>query len=48
MMPVYKNEKTNTWYTSFYYRDFTGINKKKKKMGFSTKREAAEWERNFY
>lgn len=46
-MPAYKNEKTNTWYVSFYYRDFTGTNKKKKKMGFSTKKEAVEWERKF-
>lgn len=46
-MPVYKNETKNTYYTSFYYTDWTGIKKKKKKEGFKTKREAKEFERNF-
>lgn len=46
-MPVYKDEKNNTWYTTFYYKDWTGKNTKKKKTGFCTKREAVEWENNF-
>lgn len=46
-MPVYKNETKNTYYTSFYYTDWTGAKKKKKKEGFKTKREAKEFERNF-
>ena len=32
-MPVYKNEEKNTWYTSFYYQDWQGNRKRKKKEG---------------
>lgn len=46
-MPVYKDEVKNTWYTMFYYKDWTGKNIKKKKTGFKTKREANEWEANY-
>jgi integrase len=46
-MPVYKNKKRNTWYCSFYYQDWTGKRKRKKKEGFSTKREAQAFEKNF-
>lgn len=35
------------WRCTFYYRDYTGKNVKKKKSGFSTKREADAWERDF-
>ena len=45
-MPAYKHEN-GSWYCMFYYRDWTGENTKKKKMGFKTKREALEWEREF-
>lgn len=45
-MPAYKNSN-GTWYVSFYYRDATGKNIKKKKTGFATKKEALVWERNF-
>lgn len=46
-MPQYKDENTGTWYCKFYYEDYTGSKKQKKKRGFPTKREAAAWERNF-
>lgn len=46
-MPAYKNKERNTWYCSFYYQDWTGKRKKKKKEGFATKRDAQAWERNF-
>lgn len=46
-MPVYKDETAGTWYCQFYYTDFTGSRKKKKKRGFTTKREALAWEREF-
>lgn len=46
-MPVYKDKKHNTWYCQFYYKDWTGTNKQKRKRGFATQREAKEWERNF-
>ena len=46
-MPAYKDEKRNTWFCSFYYSDWTGKKKLKKKRGFLTKREATAWERSF-
>ena len=49
-MPSYKY--TNAagrvlWFCSFYYQDYTGKRVKKKKQGFSTKRDADAWERDF-
>ena len=46
-MPVYKDEERNTWYCSFYYKDWLGQRKLKKKRGFKTQREAKEFEREF-
>lgn len=46
-MPAFKNNQRGTWYCKFYYTDWTGTKKQKKKEGFPTKREAQEWERNF-
>ena len=46
-MPVYKNEEKNTWYTSFYYQDWQGNRKRKKKEGFARKKDAQEYERTF-
>lgn len=46
-MPVYKDESRNTWYASFYYKDYSGERKLKKKRGFKTQREAKEFEREF-
>lgn len=46
-MAAYKDAKRNTWYVTFYYRDWQGNNRKKKKRGFKTKREALEWEQSF-
>ena len=46
-MPAYKDEKTGTWFVKFYSKDWTGANKQVKKRGFSTKREALEYERNY-
>ena len=46
-MPVYKDEARNTWYCSFYYKDWIGQRKLKKKRGFKTQREAKEFEREF-
>ena len=46
-MPVYKNEERNTWYCSFYYHDWQGNRKRKKKEGFRTQREAKAFERDF-
>ena len=46
-MPVYKDEKRNTWYCKCNYRDWLGESKSKMKRGFVTKKEALEWEREF-
>lgn len=46
-MPVYKDEKRGTWYASFYYTDWTGARKLKKKRGFERKKDAQEFEREF-
>ncbi len=49
-MPVYKKTtKTGkvSWYAIFYYRDWNGQRKQKKKEGFSTQREAKAYERDF-
>lgn len=46
-MPAYKDEKKNTWYVSFYYKNWQGKNIKKQKRGFNTKREAIRWENTF-
>ncbi|HIT59646.1 MAG TPA: site-specific integrase [Candidatus Fimousia stercorigallinarum] len=46
-MPTYKDKKTGLWFCKFYYTDYTGKRKQKKKMGFKLQREAKEWEQNF-
>lgn len=46
-MPSYYDENTKTWYCKFYYTDYTGTRKQKKKRGFKLQREAKEWERSF-
>lgn len=46
-MPAYLDQATNTWYCKFYYTDFTGKKKQKKKRGFKLQREAKAWERTF-
>ena len=33
-MPTYKNEATGSWYCAFYYTDWLGNRKKKKKEGY--------------
>lgn len=46
-MPAYYDESTKTWFCKFYYTDYTGTKKQKKKRGFKLQWEAKEWERNF-
>lgn len=46
-MPAYKDTKTNAWYVKFRYKDWTGQSRYVTKRGFSTKREALQWEREF-
>lgn len=46
-MPTYKDEKRGSWYCSFYYTDWTGAKKKKKKEGFKKQSDAKAFERDF-
>jgi integrase len=50
-MSVYKKTSPKTgktsWFCTFYYTDWQGKRKQKKKEGFATKREAAAFERDF-
>ena len=46
-MAVYKDEKTNTWMVYYRVTDWKGDRKQSTKRGFSTKREALAWEREF-
>ncbi len=46
-MPVYYDDNRGTWYVSFHYKDYTGMNKRKLKRGFKKKRDAQEYERKF-
>lgn len=46
-MAVYK-DKNGTWYVSARYTNWKGEADRKVKRGFQTKREAAEWEKNFF
>lgn len=46
-MSVYKEEKSGTWYVMVRYDNWKGERKQKCKRGFSTKKEAQEWERRF-
>ena len=45
-MATFKN-KRGSWTCKFYYTDWTGKRKQKKKEGFKTKKEAREFEINF-
>ena len=46
-MPVYYNADKKTWYTTFYAKDYKGINKKYKKTGFKKKKDAQQYEYEF-
>ncbi len=46
-MPVYKHKSRDSWYCSFYYTDWTGRRKRKKKEGFPSKKEAKNYEAAF-
>lgn len=45
-MTVTKNGK-GLWDIQFYYKDYRGINVKKHKRNFRTKKEAVEWAEKF-
>lgn len=45
-MSVYK-DKNGTWFAEFRYKDWNGENKRHKKRGFKTQKEAKEYERDY-
>jgi integrase len=46
-MAAFKDKERNTWFCQFYYTNWKGEKKQKKKRGFRTKREALLWEEEF-
>ena len=46
-MPVYKDNKTGTWYVSKRYQDWDGKERRLFKRNFATKKEAKEYESSF-
>ncbi|WP_295919078.1 site-specific integrase [Anaerovibrio lipolyticus] len=46
-MAAYKDEKNNTWMARFYYTDWKGVRKQKKKRGFEKKKDALAYEADF-
>ena len=50
-MAVYKDKwngyKGTTWRVACYYKDWKGVRRKHEKRGFSTKKEALKYEREF-
>lgn len=46
-MPAYKDKANNTWYAKFNYKNWKGETHYTTKRGFSTKRAAVEYEREF-
>lgn len=46
-MPTHKDEKKGTWFVQCSYRDYTGSRIRTTKRGFSTRREALRWEKEF-
>ena len=46
-MAVFRDKKNGSWYVQFRYTDWKGQRQQKMKRGFSTKKEAQNWEREF-
>lgn len=46
-MPVYKDKQRGTYYCQFYYQDWTGERRQKRKRGFKREKDAKAWERGF-
>lgn len=46
-MPAYKDKHDGSWESLFYYTDWTGKTKRKHKRGFSTKKEALNFESEY-
>ena len=46
-MPTYKDKERGTWYASFYYTDWQGRRRLKKKRGFLRQKDAKAFEEEF-
>ena len=46
-MAYYKKEANGKWSVQFRYKDHAGLSQRKRKLGFSTKKEATEWMNEF-
>lgn len=46
-MPAFKDKDAGTWSAKFYYTDYTGARKQKKKRGFARRKDALAWEEEF-
>ena len=46
-MPTYKDKERGTWYASFYYTDWQGNRRLKKKRGFLRQKDAKAFEEEF-
>ena len=46
-MAVFRDKKNGSWYVQFRFTDWKGQRQQKMKRGFSTKKEAQNWEREF-
>ena len=46
-MPTYKDKERGTWYASFYYTDWQGRRRLKKKRGFLRQKDARAFEEEF-
>ena len=46
-MPVYKDYERGTYYCQFYYKNWRGETKQKRKRGFAKQKQAKDWERDF-
>ncbi|MEG1593163.1 MAG: site-specific integrase [Oscillibacter sp.] len=46
-MPVYKDKERKTWYAKFYYTDWQGALRQKKKRGFEREKDAKAFEAEF-
>lgn len=46
-MPAYLDPKTKKWYAQFYYTNWKGEKKQKRKRGFDKKKDAQDYEREF-
>lgn len=47
MAGYFTKEANGKWSTQFYYVDYAGVRRRKRKCGFTTKREAEAWKNEF-